>query len=291
MASFSEDSHNPFSSCQTTYGSGDSYLILDILPKDVADDHFYNLKHEIQWNEMYQKGGKVPREISIQGTIDNNYEPLYRHPADEQPSMVEWTPISKLIKDEIEKRIKQPLNHALIQYYKDGFDFIGEHSDKTLDVLRFSNIVNYSLGSARTMILKSKTHDGRKGKFKLPHNSLFVLGWKTNREWFHSIRQDKRANNIKDDDERAFDGQRISLTLRTVATFRHNVTGKLYGQGAKCKTLAELEQQETVVENDDEKLLYAFSAENKDPNFDWDKWYGNGFDTINFKVLNSISKT
>ncbi|CAF0762903.1 unnamed protein product [Didymodactylos carnosus] len=103
-------------------------------------------------------------------------------------------------------------------------DVILLHSDKTLDVLKFSYIVNYSLG----------------------------------------------RDNIKDDDERAFNGQRISLTLRTVATFRHVLTGKSYSQDAKCKTSEEFDQKKQE-QNDAEKLLHAFSAENQDPNFDWDK--------------------
>jgi hypothetical protein len=99
---------------------------------------------------MRQKGKRVPREISIQGsiTIENNdeYEPLYRHPADEQPELVSWTPTALKIKERIEEVIQQKINHALIQYYKNGQDNIGEHSDKTLDILLGTNIVNYSLG-------------------------------------------------------------------------------------------------------------------------------------------------
>jgi hypothetical protein len=132
------------------YGSNDSFLLLDIFPKDVADDLFYTLRDEIRWNTMRQKGKRVPREISIQGTItiENNdeYEPLYRHPADEQPELVSWTSSALKIKERIEEVIQQKINHALIQRYQNGKDNIGEHSDKTLDILLGSNIVNYSLG-------------------------------------------------------------------------------------------------------------------------------------------------
>jgi hypothetical protein len=36
-------------------------------------------------------------------------------------------------------------------------------------------------------------------------------------------------------------------------------------------------------------LLNAFSEENNNINFDWNKNYGTGFDTINFKTINSDS--
>jgi hypothetical protein len=140
------------------------------------------------------------------------------------------------------------------------------------------------------MILKHKIQDGLKQRFKLPHNSLFVLGWKTNREWLHSIKQDNRLDMDKDPDELAFSSQRISLTLRTVATFRNRRTGQLYGQGARCKTNNEqLFEENLSNESDEQNMLMAFSAENRQSlEFDWNHYYGAGFNALNFKVLNSI---
>jgi alkylated DNA repair dioxygenase AlkB len=277
----------------TLLGSNDSYLLLNIFPDDIADNLFGQLRDEITWNEMRQRGGRVPRDISIQGTLitqyGDEYEPLYRHPADEQPELISWTPTALKIKERIEELIEQKLNHALIQYYRNGKDFIGEHSDKTLDVLIGSNIVNYSLGATRTMILKHKTQDGLKQRFKLLHNSLFVMGWKTNREWFHSIKQDNRADRDKEQDELAFSSQRISLTLRTIATFRNRRTGQLYGQGARNKTIEQISEEQVFNESDEQDMLMAFSAENKlSLDFDWNQYYRRGFNALNFKVLNSV---
>jgi alkylated DNA repair dioxygenase AlkB len=42
---------------------------------------------------------------------------------------------------------------VLIQLYRTGADYISEHSDKTIDVVRGSRIVNVSLGARRTMTL------------------------------------------------------------------------------------------------------------------------------------------
>jgi alkylated DNA repair dioxygenase AlkB len=276
------------------FGSNDSFLLLNIFPDEQAEHLFSQLRDETTWNEMRQKGGRVPRDISIQGTLHvehgDEYEPLYRHPADEQPALISWTSAARIIKERIEDILEQNLNHALIQYYRNGKDFIGEHSDKTLDVLIGSNIVNYSLGAARTMILKHKTQVNVKQRFKLPHNSLFVMGWKTNREWFHSIRQDNRSDRDKDADELAFSSQRISLTLRTVSTFRNRRTNQLYGQGARCKNVEQLSNEHADTCQDEQDMLHAFSAENKQSSeFDWTHNYGRGFDALNFQVLNSLS--
>jgi hypothetical protein len=136
------------------------------------------------------------------------------------------------------------------------------------------------------MTLINKRQPGVQQHFKLPHNSLFVMGWKTNREWQHSIRPDRRSNSEKSPDELAFYGERISLTLRTVATFLNRQTGQIYGQGARCKTIND--QQEHEYENDEKDMVFAFSAENhQSSEFDWNLNYGRGFNALNFKILNS----
>lgn len=75
-------------------GSGDRYLLLDVIPNNAA--LFDKLRDGIEWREMRQKGGRVPRDIAIQGTLTtedhDQYEPVYRHPSDEPPELTSWTP-------------------------------------------------------------------------------------------------------------------------------------------------------------------------------------------------------
>ena len=54
-----------------------------------------------------------------------------------------------MIRERVEKILQHPVNHVLIQYYRTGNDYISEHSDKTIDVIRGSKIVNVSLGAER----------------------------------------------------------------------------------------------------------------------------------------------
>ncbi len=42
----------------TVLGSNDSYFLLNVFPNDIADNLFYQLRHEISWNKMRQKGGR-----------------------------------------------------------------------------------------------------------------------------------------------------------------------------------------------------------------------------------------
>ena len=39
-----------------TLGEGDSSLIVDVLPQDLADAAFENMRKEVAWNTMYHRG-------------------------------------------------------------------------------------------------------------------------------------------------------------------------------------------------------------------------------------------
>jgi hypothetical protein len=217
---------------------------------------------------------------------------------------------------------------VLIQLYRTGADYISEHSDKTIDVVRGSRIVNLSLGSRRTMTLRTKkdaaatttgSEQGANGegnsrdgggdggapvqrttqRIPLPHNSLFVMGLATNSRWMHSVHTDKRPENTKDPAER---GPRISLTFRHIGTFltpspspagqeqeqEQQEQQLIFGQGATGKTRAEARP---VVRGGEEaeRLLAAFGAENHESEFDWEKVYGEGFDVLHFAATTPAS--
>lgn len=293
-------------------GSGDSMLFLDVLPQDMADEAFSRIDSEVEWNVMYHKGSQVPRLIAIQGEMreEDGALPLYRHPADEQPTMSPFTSFTQRCKEVIESRLNQPLNHVLIQKYRSGHDNIGEHADKTLDILKGSAVVNLSFGASRVMTLKSKadfscpklenpTKDAQlkrwHQKITLPHNSIFVLGWQTNRDFLHSIRQNKRMSILKTASELAYEEQRISLTFRQIATYM-DPKGNILGQGARKQSSQthDVENNSSGISEDDlalqsRALLKAFSTENRSSKFDWDAQYGEGFDVINFSFINNAN--
>jgi alkylated DNA repair dioxygenase AlkB len=219
-------------------GSGDSYIIHNFFTNDEADDLFVKLHEDTNWGNFTIRNSRVPRLVSVQGDIKHN--PIYRHPVDEHPLLEPWSEPTKQIKHSIEIYTKEKYNQALVQLYRDGRDFISPHSDKTLDIRHNTSIANISLGETRVLSLKSKDKT-KKQEIKLLNGSLYVLGWKTNMEWHHSIRRNA--------DPKAIVKPRISLTFRDIATFQYKQYtpvwgyGSLYGQGAKCKTLFQLKMR------------------------------------------------
>ena len=260
-------------------GEGDSRILYDFIsdfvPVTGAAEVFGCLRHEVKWQQMYHRSGEVPRLVAVQGEVGSDDSvPIYRHPADEPPPLLAFSPLVQLIREHVEREVQHPINHVLIQLYRGGEDNISEHSDKTLDIVRGSVVVNYSVGAMRTMTLRTKrparpsasspmqpaaSHPGcidqhacddskaqrmataaepeqrTSQRIPLPHNSLFILGQATNQKWLHAIRADKRREHEKLDEELAFNCERISLTFRHIGTFVDPATSTIWGQGAKCK--------------------------------------------------------
>jgi alkylated DNA repair dioxygenase AlkB len=240
--------------------------------------------------------------------------PIYRHPADESPPLLPFSQTVSLIREQVQKILNHPVNHVLIQHYRSGADYISEHSDKTIDVVRGSNIVNVSLGAQRVMTLRMKKDGAQRlpdaetatsrptQRIPLPHNSMFVMGPETNKKWLHGINHDNRPFQQKGEAERYQNGERISLTFRHIGTFLTKDMSMIYGQGstgiadedttenATEGSLTKSDKKRVVssMEKDNpdtpRKLIEAFGKENGQSDFDWDKWYGRGSNVLHLMV-------
>ncbi|EMD60200.1 hypothetical protein COCSADRAFT_249936 [Bipolaris sorokiniana ND90Pr] len=289
---------------------GDSRIIHDFLPSDLyhpshpsqplKDLIFGQLYNEVRWQKMLHQQGEVPRLVCCQGAFgDDGSMPVYRHPADQTLPLLRFSPKVQIIRKQAERLVGHPLNHVLIQLYRSGNDFISEHSDKTLDIVKGSSIVNVSFGSQRTMRIRRKKLQSKKDetlvedsavtqretqRVPLPHNSMFVLGLESNKKWLHAIQPDKRQASERSEAETSHNGIRISLTFRNIGTFLDAKESTIWGQGA---TAQEQRDAADVINGDEEeakRVITAFSRENHDPDFNWDEWYGNGFDALHLQT-------
>lgn len=136
---------------------GDTTLTTNFLPPSLVEGLFEKLCEEVHFKKMRHQGGEVPRFVAVQGSVEEDgTQPVYRHPSDESPPLEPFTPAVQKIRELTERALGHPLNHALIQCYRDGNDYISEHSDKTLDIFRWSYIANVSIGAQRTMVFRTK---------------------------------------------------------------------------------------------------------------------------------------
>ncbi|CAF0764086.1 unnamed protein product [Didymodactylos carnosus] len=273
--------------------SGNSQLIENILPSTICSTDIYDkLLNECHFDNMIHRSNPVPRAVCIQGIIeDDGSYPLYRHPVDIQLILHSYTQTVQSIADYLSNYMNQRFNHALIQHYRTANDNISSHSDKTLDIIKNSLIVSLSLyqnpsGSIRTMTLTNKIKSTDVQLVPLPHNSLFVLDLQSNIDYLHAINKDSKQVQSADNNPR------ISLTFRSIGTFV-NSNKQLWGQGAIHKTKDELVYTANrfstmndidTVKAEWSRLKKAFDAENLN-GFDWEYYYGNGFDIIDKSSL------
>ncbi|KAJ9663386.1 hypothetical protein H2198_000903 [Neophaeococcomyces mojaviensis] len=284
-------------------GEGDTKIIHNVLGSNEAENAFTKLKANTTWQKMYHRTGEVPRLVAVQGTVDHDGSiPIYRHPADESPPLLPFDETVDWLRSNCETLVQHQLNHVLIQYYRSGEDNISEHSDKTLDIIPGSSIVNLSLGAMRTMTLRTKKiltsnpsvvpiAEGASRttqRIRLAHNSAFILGQRTNANWLHAIRADKRPGVEKSSEELDYGGERISLTFRHIGTFIDPEKQLIWGQGATRKTKADANKILTGAEAErvGEQMIIGFGKENREMNHDFNREevYGSGFDVVNFEV-------
>ena len=218
----------PSTTGEVRFGS-DSYYIPSFLSHQTSNECWSSLigTHEVDWYLHYfnHHGSlqSVDRLTSTQYLSDDQQLiPWYRYPINNQQNHPQ-TPFTKSIQKLAflcGEWLCQPLNHSVVNLYRDGKDYIPFHADNTLDIKEASFIATINLGAAREYALKSE--DGESMTISLEHGSLLVLGPETNGSWQHSI--------VKDDTIRS---PRISVTMRYVATFLNRSNHWIMGQGEK----------------------------------------------------------
>lgn len=171
--------------------------------EDVAWDHYRTLLKTTDWRQeqiqVYGKTHPTPRLSSWVGDegTDYRYSNMTMHP---EP----WSDLLTELKTLVESASQHHYNSVLLNYYRDGKDSNGWHSDNEPELGTNPVIASLSFGAARDFHLRHKTRKQYKTKLSLENGSLLIMRGTTQRHWQHHI--PKRAN---------AEG-RINLTFRTI---------------------------------------------------------------------------
>ena len=233
---------------------------------------------------------------------------------DYQPELTPWTPTVKALRDVVSNIVLQPLNHAVICYYRHGEDYLSETSSPTLDLFTDSSVVKLSLGATRTVILRPKRKSAGvrrpsprpTTKVVLKHGSLLRLGPKTNRFMTHEIKRishypsqaSKRGSvgtintsTESGEEQRISEHVRICITFRHVATFQTD-DGRIFGKGATGSILGRSVSSQLHPAKKAallRTLKAAFFQESRDTDFDRIANYSAGFDVIPHQYVTTVS--
>jgi alkylated DNA repair dioxygenase AlkB len=146
---------------------------------------------------VWGKQHPQPRLTAWQGEARYTYSGLTLDPL----------PFSALlldIKDAVEAASGRRFNSVLLNYYRNGRDSMGMHSDNEPELGPEPAIASVSVGARRTFILKHK-RSGQTVRLALTDGSLLLMSGTTQDNWFHGINKESRV-----------DGPRVNLTFRYI---------------------------------------------------------------------------
>lgn len=117
-----------------------------------------------------------------------------------------WTPLLQTLRQRVEQISGYRFNSVLLNYYRDGQDSMGMHSDDEAELGPHPAIASLSFGAPRTFILKHKTRrDLPKRAFALGHGNLLLMAGTLQQHWLHGIH--KQSSNC---------APRVNLTFRQI---------------------------------------------------------------------------
>lgn len=115
-----------------------------------------------------------------------------------------FTPLQQEIRAAVEAASGRRFNSVLLNYYRDGRDSMGMHSDDEPELGAEPAIASVSFGAARTFILQHKRTKQRV-KVDLTDGSLLLMAGQLQENWTHGINKITREV-----------GARLNLTFRLI---------------------------------------------------------------------------
>ena len=168
-----------------------------------SDEFLTKLISKLSWEsmviKMFGKDKTIPRLQCWIGDEGCNYK--Y---SGKKLNRQNWTKDLTMIRKKIRKELKIDFNSVLVNYYRDGKDSMGWHSDDEKELGPSPTIASISFGSERDLVFRNKIN---RETLSIPqaHGCLILIDGKTQKNWQHSIKKTRKVI-----------GPRINLTFRNI---------------------------------------------------------------------------
>ena len=178
--------------------------------QDIPEEMFSQIRFEnIKWKRdsisMFGKQIPLPRLTSWYGDKGMSY--TYSG-IDSNPN--EWNKGLLYIKQQIEKLTNVNFNSVLLNWYRDGEDYLNWHADNEKELGDSPTIAPVSFGETRDFIIRKNDDNTKKIAIPLNHGSLLIMRGNLQKFWQHSVPKRKKIK-----------GSRFNLTFRVI---HHKVT-------------------------------------------------------------------
>ncbi|WP_026339918.1 alpha-ketoglutarate-dependent dioxygenase AlkB family protein [Amphritea japonica] len=191
----------------TTISQRELQLYPLFINQEEADRLFLTLVQQLNWRQdqikMFGKCVNIPRLQCFQGDPGIKY-----HYSGLSLKSAPWHPLIKTIKQRIEVLSGHRFNSVLINYYRNGQDSMGWHSDDEPELGKNPVIASLSLGQQRRFLFRhrfDKTISPQ--EYLLNSGSLLIMAGQLQHNWQHSVPKTRRPSE-----------GRINLTFRWTYT-------------------------------------------------------------------------
>ena len=174
--------------------------------QSVSNDVFCYLRDNLGFIQntitLHNRTCDLPRLSCYMGDDDvntHNYSGMVNN-------VKSWDYVCRNIRDEVSRLTGMTYDSALVNYYRDGKDYIAYHSDREAEGSH-NSVAAVSFGCTRRFYFKNK-HSNRVVKTYMSNGDLMVMKGNINRLWKHTVPKQSGVT------------QRISVTFR-------NLTGKV----------------------------------------------------------------
>jgi alkylated DNA repair dioxygenase AlkB len=122
-----------------------------------------------------------------------------------------WNELLLRLRSKTQSISKVEFNSVLLNYYRDGNDSMGFHSDDERELGDTPAIASLSFGAERIFTMKSKSGQLPDIKIRLSSSSLLIMKGDTQKNWKHGIQ--KSSSPL---------GPRVNLTFRKILSSRNS---------------------------------------------------------------------
>lgn len=197
-------------------GSGDSSVNLlpysgivnyfgNVLDPDRAENYLALLSNRIEWQQDVIKifGKTITTKRLVAWYADKDISYTY---SGITKTASKWTNELLEIKSIVEKVTHEQYNSCLLNFYHDGDEGMGWHTDNEKELKPNGAIASLSLGAERKFVFKHK-ESKEKVPVQLESGSVLLMKGPTQTNWLHSLPKSKKILS-----------PRINLTFRQIIT-------------------------------------------------------------------------
>ncbi len=173
--------------------------------RSLDKEQLSNVKFKnINWHHdklnMYGKQVFLPRYSAWYGNSD---KPYTYSGLTLQPNT--WNKGLLFIKEQIDKIAKVEFNSVLMNWYRDGEDYINWHTDAEKELGKNPVIGSVNFGETRRFLIRRNDDNKIKLEFPLKHGTLLIMSGELQHFWQHSVPKEKKIKN-----------SRFNLTFRVI---------------------------------------------------------------------------